>query len=380
MFMHAPNPLYRLFAHSRPVFFLTTIFPSLPHFAIHPFLFRRFPFSERTDHMTNSTDLNPKTEALNTYNARLKIQKQDDQILSPNNNSGSAIINLETGEITRVEPDERICKRKIPKKHKAPPDKYWYFNPSDKFIKLWDSMFKVLIDTRLTGNEYNILLYLAQYVSYGSCVVMRSGQYITTENISHDCNTCMDSVKNALKSLRDAGIIATAKTGNYNMYIINPFVLCPGRSCNKTLLDTFKHTPQFQRLYITALQNRMLKTSDDRIIFPTKAKFVKLWTSVLPHILDLRLSGAEITVLLACLANLRYESCEVAYMNGKPIDAKGLAAYTGLSVKTVYKAINRLEIYDLLNVENGVYVVSPFLAIRGNKVYCEAADKFADKE
>lgn len=160
------------------------------------------------------------------------------------------VINLETGEIlAEFNEGDRIVR-------KASIDSYNELESnveditdngkSNEFIKLYTSVAIELANLKLSGSENAIFLYLACGVRFYSNISKHpNGRVITIDDIRE----FMDSdrtVRRALTSLKDKGLIAEVHNQDGVCYMVNPFVYSKGNKIEKTTIDVFKNTKWYQ--------------------------------------------------------------------------------------------------------------------------------------
>jgi len=100
--------------------------------------------------------------------------------------------------------------------------------------------------------------------------------------------------------------------------------------------------------------------------------FVKMFTDSLAPLADEKLTGAQLLLILVISKYIRYGSGLVAFDNGKSISADQLADLSGISRRTVYRAIDDLATKRIIfkgKTGNEVqYYFNPFIFAKGKRV------------
>ncbi len=255
-------------------------------------------------------------------------------------------------------------------------NEYIPFPSTAEFIKLWDCVIPSLFNIRLTGAEMITLFCLVGHVEYQSCAaVMPNGEHVTTVDIETETGLSEISVKRAIQRLRDVGLIAVSTSAKYHTFFVNPFTFTKGHKVNATLQQMFKKTPQYEVSYQAASKNGFA-VENDMIVFPDDMQFVKIWKAVFPHIINIRLTGAEVSVLMSCFGNVRYDTAQIAHSNGKPIDAEALSSISGVNIRKTKEALKKLTDNGFVREKDGMLYLNPFIACKGNRVEKAVVDLF----
>lgn len=84
------------------------------------------------------------------------------------------------------------------------------------------------------------------------------------------------------------------------------------------------------------------------------------------------------------LEYLSYKTNILAFSNGVLINQTNFAKETGVSRQTacnLFKKLKKLRVIDVLRVNNrNVYVLNPYIALKGNQIYEDIAVKFEKTE
>lgn len=259
-------------------------------------------------------------------------------------------------------------------------DDYFYFDKKKRFVKLWDSGIASLVNTRLSKGEWAIVLYLAQYVDYQSCIAKNGDRILTRSDIVLGCNVSPDAVKKDMKRLRRLGILTEVKIEDRIKIIVNPFVYCRGSKANATLLEIFKDTPQYRDSFCK-VSKREVDVIDNLIKLEDTVTFTKMWTDNYPNVINQKLTGGEFAVLILCMSYVKRLDGVLVHRNGKLLTFENIVGMTNLSTWTVEKAINKfINIHFLANTEfvrpsTGeiikCYAINPLLCAKSEKVELE---------
>lgn len=287
-----------------------------------------------------------------------------------------AQVNLDTGEIRRhIFEGEKV----IIRENKAQYEEFYYFNPHEEFIKQWDSVIPEIISVRLSGAEMAILLFLSAHIEYDSFIIRKNGRQQNSFDIQNSLSLSPATIKKALKTQRDKGFISVSRTAKAYTYVANPYVFAKGKRCNSTLVGLFERTPQYKKL-VNSSCRKQEKIEADNLYFAEDATFIRMWKKVMPYIVNTKLTGAELIILLICFRFARYESGLIAYSNGIPLPEEKMSDICGLSARTIKDGIQKLiEIGFISRDENRIYL-NPFIASKGNRIDSRLYLSFKDTE
>ena len=150
------------------------------------------------------------------------------------------ILDQATGEILgNLDEGDRILKKKsldhladtitIPKE--------------ETFKKMYDQSIRAVIDCKLSGADYAIMLYMASNLRYQSNAVQHpNGRLITRETLTSEMGLNKETVKRAIRSLISQGIIVEVDSTVGKVFVVNPYIFNVGDKISKTMHDLFKGT------------------------------------------------------------------------------------------------------------------------------------------
>ncbi|MGM9874853.1 MAG: hypothetical protein ACI32H_02910 [Bacilli bacterium] len=160
-----------------------------------------------------------------------KEVKQDEIVCSyMNTETGEIDYSLREGDSVRVDTREQ-------KEYRA---NHKYIKKNNSFVKVYKDTISILANEDLTKSEYKIILVALAYLDKTSGILTEDGiniskkRFIELVNISH--NTFTEGVNNLIK----LKIMAKAKVGKANVYMMNPFIFQNGTYINATLYRLFK--------------------------------------------------------------------------------------------------------------------------------------------
>lgn len=193
---------------------------------------------------------------------------------------------------------------------------------------------------------------------------MPDGRHITTADIIQATELSREKVSDALKKLKDKTIIARCIVGTDERqysYFINPFLFVKGVKINATLEEMFRHSPFYNRRLITPINT-------DIFALNKQIQFFRLWQYLLPEIVTMRLTGAEMAVLLFIASHVQYNTSAFSHKNGVPYTPENIAAECGLKSRKVKEALKRfIELGFIYIDSDNITYVNPFLIGKGEK-------------
>ena len=112
------------------------------------------------------------------------------------------------------------------------------------FAKVFIDASDVLGDESLSGSEYAVLMKLFRYITYDSCMLKyENGKYVSLAGIKRICKSMSSrTVEESVKKLLERGIMAVAKNGKNNVYIVNPYIFFRGTVPDEETENIFKET------------------------------------------------------------------------------------------------------------------------------------------
>lgn len=100
----------------------------------------------------------------------------------------------------------------------------------------------------LTGIEVQVLMYLINFISYGSCLLTHdNGKVLTSKSISSYFDTTIKWTRNILNSLVNKQILSKSRTGRSIAYIMNPYVFSRGKRVSNDIVKLFENTKWAKR-------------------------------------------------------------------------------------------------------------------------------------
>ena len=165
-----------------------------------------------------------------------------------------AVINLETGEITReIYDGDTFSIRHSSQTNFM--DKYIPVPDRDRpFVKLYTDIIDYL-DEHLSLAEFRFIIKLSKIVSYNDCIIRKSPSPLSDIASLHDIaaitKDSYDNTKKIMKSLLNKGIVGKHETGyivdgyigkRKTVYTVNPFIFFKGISVNKLVYAFYKDT------------------------------------------------------------------------------------------------------------------------------------------
>lgn len=103
--------------------------------------------------------------------------------------------------------------------------------------------------------------------------------------------------------------------------------------------------------------------------FDPKEDFIKLWTAVIPEINRIRLSGAEMAILLFLARYISYDNFVVMSPSGKHVNSSDIQKALELSPETVKKAVKKFRDKGLIAVSRTAktytYIANPYVFSKG---------------
>lgn len=107
-------------------------------------------------------------------------------------------------------------------------------------------------------------------------------------------------------------------------------------------------------------------------------KYVKLNYKAIKELLK------QCPLAIYLLQFVKYETNILAFANGTPINQTNFAKEVGISRQTaceLFKKLRKLRVIDTIRVNNkNVYILNPYVALKGNKIYEDIAVKFDQTE
>ena len=112
------------------------------------------------------------------------------------------------------------------------------------------------------------------------------------------------------------------------------------------------------------------KEEADAFFFNPSTEFIKLWDCIVPALTDIKLSGAEMAVLLCMAAHTEYDSFVVVHPSGRHLNSTDLMAETSLSENTVKSAVLKLKDKSLIAIslfgKAYTYIMNPYVFGKGH--------------
>lgn len=148
------------------------------------------------------------------------------------------IIDPESGEIVDI---LRYGDRIIRKKSAEISIEIEHVPKDETFTKIYHAIIPIIADIELPASSLIVFLYLACNLRYMSNVAKyRNGKLINRECLEKHLGLSEATIKRAVKSLIQYGMIVEAKTLEGNAFIVNPFIVMVGDRVNRTVFDLFR--------------------------------------------------------------------------------------------------------------------------------------------
>lgn len=113
---------------------------------------------------------------------------------------------------------------------------------------------------------------------------------------------------------------------------------------------------------------------------PKDEEFIKMFKRALPQLTSCGLSIPESRVFFYLLENVRYESNVAKYNNGKLITRENISEDLEMPTSNVHRSIVKLcdkGLIAIAKIDIGkVFIVNPFVAMRGNSIDKTTYDLF----
>lgn len=131
---------------------------------------------------------------------------------------------------------------------------------------------------------------------------------------------------------------------------------------------------------LTPNSKKHLIDESNKVEIPKGEAFIKVFQDSLPQLASCGLSTVEAQVFFYLIKNIRYESNAATYSNGRLITRENLCEDLHINTTSIQKAVARLIGRSLIaeaKIDIGkVFIVNPFVAMRGNKLDRTSYDLF----
>lgn len=124
--------------------------------------------------------------------------------------------------------------------------------------------------------------------------------------------------------------------------------------------------------FVTELKENEYSINKSRI----NKKFFKLFFDFTDNLLELNLNSNEFKMLMFFIKNIRFESNEVSFRNGKKMDSKNISVSLDISERTVKRIVKKFEKLNIIKFVNRKMYFNPFFASRSEYIYTDTIEYF----